>query len=137
LILYSDPRIHFFEKVAPYYDILLDILTIGLYSKFLRRAVEILNPKKGEKILDLCSGTGRVASWIAGAVGKEGRVVGMDVARGMVETAINRYGSLWNLVFQQKDVTQLWDYENYFDGIFTSFGLHEIPEEERLGVLEK
>jgi ubiquinone/menaquinone biosynthesis C-methylase UbiE len=130
-------RIDFFEKIAPYYGILLDILTIGLYSKFLRRAIEILNPKKGEKILDLCSGTGRVAHWIGGAVEMEGGVVGMDVAKRMVEIAMNRYGSLGNLIFQQKDVTQPWDYENYFDGIFTSFGLHEIPGEERLGVLEK
>jgi len=130
-------RIDFFEKIAPYYDLILDILTIELYSKFLRRAIEILNPKKGEKILDLCSGTGRVASWIAGAVGTKGGVVGMDLAKRMVEVAMGRYGNLGNLIFQQKDVTQPWDYENYFDGIFNSFGLHEIPEEKRLGVLKK
>jgi len=41
------------------------------------------------------------------------------------------------MIFLQKDVTHPWKYKGYFDGIFTSFGLREIPEEERLGVLEK
>ena len=47
----------------------------------------MLAPRRGEKILDLCSGTGRVASWIAQAVGEEGEVVGMDISKSMVEVA--------------------------------------------------
>ncbi len=130
-------RIHFFERIAPYYDTLIDLLTIGLYAKFLKRAVTILAPQKGEKILDLCSGTGRAASWMAQAVGEEGEVVGMDVAKRMVEVATNRYRRLGNLIFLQKDVTQSWGYQNHFDGIFTSFSLHEIPELNRSRVIEQ
>jgi ubiquinone/menaquinone biosynthesis C-methylase UbiE len=81
----SGQRVYFFEKTAPYYDLLLDILTFGMYARFLRRAVQVLDPKEGEKILDLCSGTGRAASWIAQLVGKEGEVVGMDIAKEMLE----------------------------------------------------
>lgn len=135
--LNSHHRIHSFEKVAPYYDTILSLFTIGLYAKFLRKAVEILAPQKGEKILDLCSGTGRAASWMAHAVEKEGEVVGLDVARRMVEMAKKRYEGLGNVIFLQKDVTQPWEYQNHFDGIFTSFALHELPEEERWGVLEQ
>ena len=135
--LNSHHRIHSFEKVAPYYDTILSLFTIGFYAKFLRKAVEILAPQKGEKILDLCSGTGRAASWMAHAVEKEGEVVGLDVARRMVEMAKKRYEGLGNVIFLQKDVTQPWEYQNHFDGIFTSFALHELPEEERWGVLEQ
>ena len=130
-------RIHFFERIAPYYDTLIDLLTIGLYAKFLKRAVTILAPQKGEKILDLCSGTGRAASWMAQAVGEEGEVVGMDVAKRMVEVATNRYRRLGNLIFLQKDVTQSWGYQNHFDGIFTSFAFHELTEAKRSGILEQ
>ncbi len=136
----SNLNIHhciFFERIAPYYDTLIDLLTIGLYAKFLKRAVTILAPQKGEKILDLCSGTGRAASWMAQAVGEEGEVVGMDVAKRMVEVATNRYRRLGNLIFLQKDVTQSWGYQNHFDGIFTSFSLHEIPELNRSRVIEQ
>ena len=33
-------------------------------------------------------------------------------------------------------MTKPWEYQNYFDGIFTSFALHELPEKKRLGALE-
>lgn len=130
-------RIDFFAKSAPYYDSILDIITFGQYAKFLERAVEILAPRKGEKILDLCSGTGRAASWIATAVGDEGEVVGLDITENMVKVAEERYGGVRNLIFLQRDVTKPFGYKNYFDGIFTSFALHELPEKYRPGVLEK
>jgi len=130
-------RTDIFEKLAPYYDLLLDILTFGNYAKFLRKAVKVLGPERGEKILDLCSGTGRVASWILQAVGEKGEVTGMDITQSMIDVARNRYGGSGNLIFLQKDVTQLWEYQNHFDGIFTSFSLHELPEKYRLGVLEQ
>ena len=129
-------RIDFFGKSAPYYDSILDLLTFGQYAKFQKRAVKILSPEKGEKILDLCSGTGRVASWMAATVGDEGEVVGLDITESMVKVAKERYGGLRNLIFQQRDVTKPWDYQNYFDGIFTSFAIHELPEKKRLGALE-
>ena len=137
LNLNTDHRTVFFSKMAPYYDILLDLLTLGLYAKFLKKAVAILAPREGERILDLCSGTGRAASWTVQAVGKEGEVIGMDVSKNMVEVAGRRYETSDNMIFLKKDVTQPWEYQNHFDGIFTSFALHELPEAERCGVLEQ
>ena len=129
-------RIDFFGKSAPYYDTILDLLTFKQYAGFQKRAMEVLAPQSGEKILDLCSGTGRVASWIAQAVGEEGEVVGMDISKSMVEVAKRRYGGIKRVIFLHKDVTKPWEYQNYFDGIFTSFALHELPEKKRLGALE-
>jgi ubiquinone/menaquinone biosynthesis C-methylase UbiE len=98
--------------------------------------MEVLAPQSGEKILDLCSGTGRIASWITQAVGEEGEVVGMDISKSMVEVAKRRYGGIKRVIFLHKDVTKPWEYQNYFDGIFTSFALHELPEKKRFGALE-
>ena len=74
---------------------------------------------------------------MATAVGEDGEIVGMDIAKNMLVMATERYGSLGNVIFLQKDVTRPWGYENHFDGIFSSFALHELPETERFGVLEK
>jgi len=131
----SRQRIDFFARSAPYYDFVLDILTFGQYAGFLRRAVAILAPRKEEKILDLCSGTGRAASWMVTAVGGTGEIVGLDITESMVKVAKERYGGMENLVFLQRDVTQPFGYQNYFDGIFTSFAIHELPEEKRLEAL--
>jgi ubiquinone/menaquinone biosynthesis C-methylase UbiE len=130
-------RIDFFARSAPYYDSFLDLVTFGQYAKFLKKAVEILAPRRGERILDLCSGTGRAASWMAATVGDIGEVVGLDITESMVKLAKERYGELKNLIFLQRDVTKPFGYENYFDGIFTSFSLHELPEKHRPGVFEK
>ena len=132
----SHQRIDYFGKSAPYYDTVLDLLTFKQYAGFQKRAMEVLAPQSGEKILDLCSGTGRVASWIGQAVGDEGEVVGMDISKRMVEVANTRYGGLRRVLFLNKDVTKPWDYQNYFDGIFTSFAIHELPEKKRFGALE-
>jgi ubiquinone/menaquinone biosynthesis C-methylase UbiE len=133
----SHQRIDFFGRSAPYYDSVLDLLTFGQYAGFQKRAIKILAPEKGEKILDLCSGTGRAASWMAAAVGDEGEVLGLDITESMVKVAKERYGGLKNLIFLQRDVTKPFGHENYFDGIFTSFALHELPEKKRVGVLER
>ncbi len=135
--LNTDHRIDLFGKSAPYYDSILDLITFGQYAKFLKRAVEILAPREGERILDLCSGTGRAASWMATAVGNGGEVIGLDITESMVKVAKERYGGVKNLIFLQKDVTKPFGYEGYFDGIFTSFALHELPEKYRPGVLGK
>jgi demethylmenaquinone methyltransferase/2-methoxy-6-polyprenyl-1,4-benzoquinol methylase len=116
-------RFDFFGKSAPYYDTILDLLTFKQYAGFQKRAMEVLAPQSGEKILDLCSGTGRVASWMATAVGDTGEVVGLDITESMVKIAKERYGGLKNLIFLQRDATKPWEYQNYFDGIFTSFAL--------------
>jgi ubiquinone/menaquinone biosynthesis C-methylase UbiE len=129
-------RIDYFGKSAPYYDTILNLLTFRQYAKFQKKAMEVLAPQPGERILDLCSGTGRVASWIAQAVGERGEVVGMDLSKNMVEFAKERYGELEKVVFLHKDVTHSWDYQNYFDGIITSYAIHELPEKKRFSVLE-
>ena len=136
LILNTHNRIDFFGKSAPYYDTILNLLTFRQYAKFQKRAMEALAPQPGEKILDLGSGTGRVASWIAQAVGEEGEVLGMDLSKNMVEFAKERYEELKRVVFLHKDVTKLWGYQNYFDAIFTSYAIHELPEKKRLSTLE-
>jgi len=130
-------HIDFFTKSAPYYDTLLNLITFGGYENFLRKAVKIFKPQQGEKILDLCSGTGKVVSWISKAVGKEGLVIGMDIAQGMIDVAQERYEALANVIFLKKDVTQPWEYQDDFDGIFTSFSIHELPEKYRAEVLER
>lgn len=134
---FTHQRIDLFEKIAPFYDLLIGISTFGGYSKFLKKGVAILCPEKGERILDLCSGTGRAAFWISQAAGKEGEVTGIDLARSMIVVSRRRYPGPKNLRFIQKDATREWEYENYFDGIFTSFSIHELPEKYRVGVFER
>jgi len=131
------PRRHVFETIAPYYDFLVDLFSFGFYARFLKKAIRILAPSEGEKVLELCSGTGRVASWIARSVGDRGRVIGMDLAPEMVETAERRYGNRENLIFLEQDVTEPWTIREPLDAVFTSFAVHELSEEGRMRTFER
>ncbi len=133
----SLPRRHLFDTIAPYYDFLADLFSLGLYGRFLKKAIRILAPSQGEKILDLCSGTGRAASWIAQSIGERGKVIGMDLAEDMVETAVRRYGKRENLIFLEQDVTQPWTIQEPLDAVFTSFSIHELPGKGRITALEQ
>lgn len=47
--------------------------------------LELLEPKKGEKILDVGSGSGWTSALLAEIVGKEGKVISLDIVPDLVE----------------------------------------------------
>jgi len=47
-----------FDRTAPTYDLLNDVLSLGLHRLWKRQAVALLQPRPGERIVDLCCGTG-------------------------------------------------------------------------------
>ena len=54
-----------FDSVAPSYDRLNDLLSLGLHRHWKRRLVSMLKPAPGEHWLDLCCGTGDLAFLLA------------------------------------------------------------------------
>jgi ubiquinone/menaquinone biosynthesis C-methylase UbiE len=86
------------------------------------RLIEIAQPQPGQKILDIATGTGLVAIPAAQIVGSSGRVVGVDIAKGMLEQAqrkINTIG-LKNVEFIEADADYLNFNHSSFDIIFCS-----------------
>lgn len=76
-----------FGEVAPRYDRLNRILSLGLDQRWRRRAIRELGLAKGSRVLDLCCGTGDLA--LAGA--KEGlRVTGADFTAPMLRIAARK-----------------------------------------------
>jgi len=51
--------------------------------------VQLAMPQEGDRVLDVACGTGPVARYIAPFVGSTGRVVGLDLNSGMLDTARN------------------------------------------------
>lgn len=54
-----------FDEVAPHYDRLNDLLSLGLHRLWKREMVQRLAPVAGEQWLDLCCGTGDLALVLA------------------------------------------------------------------------
>src|SRR5208283_3438426 len=81
-----------------------------------------------ERILDLGCGDGTVSAQIAGLV-PDGRVLGIDASRGMIEAAQGKQRS--NLRFRLMDIDEL-NYVEQFDVVFSNATLHWIKDHERL-----
>jgi ubiquinone/menaquinone biosynthesis C-methylase UbiE len=62
-------------------------LASGIADPFSRVLLEHAAPKRGERVLDLASGTGSVARQVAPIVGPEGAVIGIDVSPAMLDVA--------------------------------------------------
>jgi len=72
-----------YDFLAPAYDPLLK----PFYAPFRRRAFATLNIAAGSTVLDLACGTGQNFPHLAALLGTKGRVIGVDISRGMLRKA--------------------------------------------------
>ena len=94
------------------------------------RLIARLKPAHGIKILDIATGTGVVALAAAQAVGAAGRVVGIDLAEGMLEQAekkLRQFG-IDNIDLHTMDAMRLDFRSAYFDSAVCSYGLFFLPD---------
>lgn len=100
------------------------------------RLVDAVQPRRGEKVLDVATGTGHVATAAAQAVqghdsdGREGRVQAIDLSESMLDQAAAkaRHLGLNNIDFQCMD-GEAPEYKSaYFDVVTCGFGLFFLPD---------
>lgn len=108
-----------FQSQKDNWDANLYDMKHSFVSKYGNRLVELLDPKEGEKILDLGCGTGDLANTLY-EYGVE--VVGVDKSINMVKQAIHKYP---HIQFMVQDATNL-DYHNEFDAVFSNATLHWV-----------
>ncbi|GAB4342539.1 MAG: hypothetical protein Kow0099_20210 [Candidatus Abyssubacteria bacterium] len=107
-----------FKKWAPFYDLFL--LPFGGARRAIVRAV---SPGPGEKVLDVCTGTGAVALALSRA---GSQVTAIDLSEHMLQRARAKRGSE-NVRFLKMDAGDMMFPANEFDVVTISFGLHEMP----------
>jgi ubiquinone/menaquinone biosynthesis C-methylase UbiE len=74
---------------------------------------------KGMSVMDVGCGSGAITKGIADAVGKQGKVVGIDTSLELISQAKEKYKSVKNLSFHHSDV-MMFETEDRFDLISTS-----------------
>ena len=70
--------------VARHYDLMINLITGGTYSFFIRRVIRAMDIRPDDAILDLGAGTGRNACLMARYLGGRGRIVGLDIGEEML-----------------------------------------------------
>ena len=99
-----------FDSVASKYDVMNDLMSFGVHRLWKRFAIELAGVRKGQRILDLASGTGDLADRFAGLVGPEGLVIMSDINAAMLNVGRDRMidrGHAGNLQYTQINAEKL------------------------------
>jgi len=119
-----------FERVAPSYDRLNDLLSLGLHRIWKRQACAWLQPMPGQRLLDLCCGTGDLALVLAERVRPGGLVLGLDAAEAPLQLARHRARRQpWlPLEFRQGDALATGLADGWADGAVMAYGLRNLSD---------
>lgn len=114
-----------FDDVAPKYDIVNDILSLGQTRRWRRIVVDAVGAVPGQRVLDLAAGTGTSSEPYADA-GVD--VVACDFSVGMLKVGKRRRP---DIDFIAGDATNLPFADNSFDASTISFGLRNVIDPKK------
>jgi ubiquinone/menaquinone biosynthesis methyltransferase len=119
-----------FDAIAPRYDQLNDLLSLGLHRLWKRRAVLWLRARPGDTVLDLCCGTGDLALLLAERVRPGGRVLALDAAAAPLQQARRRAArSPWlSIDWRQGDALATGLPDGTADGAVMAYGLRNLAD---------
>jgi demethylmenaquinone methyltransferase/2-methoxy-6-polyprenyl-1,4-benzoquinol methylase len=79
-----------FDSVAPKYDVMNDLMSLGLHRAWKAYAVAVARIRPGDKVLDVAGGTGDLARAFARSAGASGAVVLTDINEAMLRQGRDR-----------------------------------------------
>ncbi|HEU4390407.1 MAG TPA: methyltransferase domain-containing protein [Blastocatellia bacterium] len=100
------------------------------WDRFGRRTIEQLHLEGGERVLDMCCGSGASAIPAAEIVGPEGFVLGIDLAENLLALARAKASTrgLRNVEFRSGDLLNLDFPDSEFDVVVCVFGIFFVPD---------
>ncbi|XP_026379489.1 2-phytyl-1,4-beta-naphthoquinone methyltransferase, chloroplastic-like isoform X2 [Papaver somniferum] len=132
----STQRQELFNRIAPVYDNLNDLLSLGQHRVWKRMAISWSGARKGDCVLDICCGSGDLTFLLSDKIGSQGKVTGLDFSSEQLSVAAHRQGLLekpcyQNIVWVEGDALFLPFPDNYFDAITVGFGLRNIVDRRK------
>jgi demethylmenaquinone methyltransferase/2-methoxy-6-polyprenyl-1,4-benzoquinol methylase len=119
-----------FDEIAPVYDRMNTLMTLGSDRRWRRLAVEATGLAKGDSAIDVACGTGKLSEALAERVGPFGRVLGVDISPAMVDEASRAHPDLVQLEFEVGNALALSAGEDEFDAATIAFGLRNLADFE-------
>ena len=107
-----------------------DASPLGFWDYFGRRTIELASLPQGSRVLDVCCGAGASALPAAEAVGPTGNVIGVDLAKQLLELARAKAAQrgLSNVEFEVGDMLSLRFPVASFDAVVCVFGIFFVPD---------
>lgn len=123
-----------FNRVASKYDFMNSLLSFGIQHVWKRGAVRMLGLQPGQKVLDVCGGTGDLAILASRQVGPNGRVAIYDINWRMIAAGrpkIDPFHELANIGYVQGDAEAISFPDNSFDAAMVGFGIRNLTHLNR------
>jgi demethylmenaquinone methyltransferase/2-methoxy-6-polyprenyl-1,4-benzoquinol methylase len=122
-----------FDPIAATYDLADAVLSAGLDERWRKKGISLLGLNEGDRVLDLCGGTGDFALLAAGRTGDHSRVIIYDFNRKMMEVGrrkIRRSPRGDNILCIQGDAECIAFADESFEAVTLGFGLRNFVHPE-------
>jgi demethylmenaquinone methyltransferase / 2-methoxy-6-polyprenyl-1,4-benzoquinol methylase len=134
----AEDKVHWvrrhFNTVASRYDFMNTLLSFGIHHWWKRYAIHMMDLQAGDRILDLCGGTGDLALLAARIIGRGGRVVLYDINWRMMITGrpkIVASPARIQIQYVQGDAERIAFPDNTFDAAMVGFGIRNLTRMEK------
>jgi ubiquinone/menaquinone biosynthesis C-methylase UbiE len=117
-----------FNSASDYFD----APALSFWNRFGQQTVDRINLREGDRVLDVCCGSGASAIPAAVKVGITGQVIGADLAESLLALGRNKSQQqrLQNIEFRCGDFENLGFPDASFDAIVCVFGIFFVPDME-------
>ena len=122
-----------FHSVAKNYDLMNDLMSLGIHHLWKRFTVELSQVRPGHSVLDLAGGSGDLTRLLSKKVGDTGQVILTDINAAMLSVGRDRLldeGLFKNIHYVQGNAQCLPFADNSFHCITMGFGLRNVTDKE-------
>ncbi len=122
-----------FDSVASKYDVMNDLMSLGIHRIWKRLAIQLSHVRPGEQVLDLAGGTGDMTRLFHERVGSQGQVVLSDINAEMLKHGRDRLldeGIVEGIRYAQIDAERIPFRDNQFDCVCIAFGLRNVTQKD-------
>ena len=121
---------HMFDAIAPNYDKLNGVLSMGIDKYWRREAMKVLYRFRPKHVLDIATGTGDFAI-LAAKIARPDQVIGIDISEGMMQIGrqkVEKQGFNDVISFEKQDCANLRFLDNTFDAAIAAFGVRNFED---------
>jgi demethylmenaquinone methyltransferase/2-methoxy-6-polyprenyl-1,4-benzoquinol methylase len=117
-----------FDRIARVYDPMNLVISAFQEPRWRKRAVKLTRTRPGDRLLDVATGTGKVAADLHERAQPGGSVLGVDISPGMIRVARRRFVDRPGLEFVVGDALALPTEDGSFDAATIAFGMRNLPD---------
>ena len=117
-----------FDQVYDQYDLMNDLMSLGTHRLWKSTMLNLMNPSKDQKLIDVACGTGDIAKLFLNRVNKFSEITCVDPNKGMIDKGKVKLKNYKNLKWIIASAEKLPLQDNLFDFYTISFGLRNTKK---------